>query len=355
MKLITVTDVAKLIKLHGFDNFIYDLMTYLKSDFSRWHEFDKSPRHATHVDGGVIELMPVSDKQYYTFKYVNGHPKNPFNNKQTVVATGQLSRVTDGYPLMFSEMTVLTALRTAATSAIATDYLARDKAQILALIGTGAQSEFQVLAHQLVRDIKQVRYFDVDSLAMRKFADNMANYAHDIDFVACADAKDAVTDADIIILCTACKGHVEVVKDAWLKPGVHINGLGGDCPGKTELEKAILLRSKTVVEYLPQSLIEGEIQLLSHDEATSLVHAELWQLITGAKVGRVTADEISVFDSVGFALEDFSVLRLVYELTNRYDIGRKLDFIPQLTDPKNLVSVLDDISMMGSQWIAKLA
>jgi len=355
MKLITVTDVAELIHQHGFDNFMTDLMHYLKADFSRWHEFDKSPRHATHVDGGVIELMPVADKHTYTFKYVNGHPKNPLDNKQTVVATGQLSRVSDGYPLMFSEMTVLTALRTAATSAIATDYLARNNSTVLALIGTGAQSEFQVLAHLLVRDIRQVRYFDTDARAMNKFAQNMRSYAPEVEFIACSDAQSAVSAADIIIVCTACKGHVEVVKDTWLQAGVHINGLGGDCPGKTELEKAILFRSKTVVEYLPQSLIEGEIQLLTPKEAEQLVHAELWQIITSAKSGRTSDSEITVFDSVGFALEDFSVLRLVYDLTNHYDIGSKLDFIPQLADAKDLVAALNKIDLGAREWTKKHA
>lgn len=175
MKIIAVESLTQLLAQHGFENYLRDLMSALRYDFCRWDSFTKMPRPAMHVPGGVLELMPICDnKLYYTFKYVNCHPKNPLIGKQTVVATGQLSRIDTGYPLMFSEMTILTALRTAATSAIATDLMARKNAQTLALIGTGAQSEFQVLCLQLVRDIKQVRYYDIDSKAMDKFERNMA-------------------------------------------------------------------------------------------------------------------------------------------------------------------------------------
>ena len=125
IKIITVQDIAKIVHRRGFNQFVLDLITYLKQDFARWHEVDKSPRHAIHVDGGVIELMPVADAKYYTFKYVNGHPKNPFSGLQTVVATGQLSQVENGYPLMYTEMSILTGLRTAATAAIAAELLSR--------------------------------------------------------------------------------------------------------------------------------------------------------------------------------------------------------------------------------------
>ena len=98
---------------------------------------------------GVIELMPICDDEYYAFKYVNGHPYNPQSNKLTVVAVGMLSQVKDGYPLMISEMTLLTALRTAGTSALAARYLAKPNSKVMAMIGTGSQSEFQVIAHHV--------------------------------------------------------------------------------------------------------------------------------------------------------------------------------------------------------------
>src|SRR3989338_5226030 len=173
MKIITEEVLTELIKIYGFENYLKDLMKKLREDFSRWEEFNKIPRPSMQVPGGVLELMPICDKKYYTFKYVNCHPKNPKTGLMTVVATGQLSRVDTGYPLMFSEMTMLTALRTAATTAIATDLMARKDSRILSIIGTGAQSEFLVRGISLVRDIKEVRYFDIDSLAMDKFEKNL--------------------------------------------------------------------------------------------------------------------------------------------------------------------------------------
>ena len=169
---------------------------------------------------------------------VNGHPKNTAE-KQTVVATGQLLNVDDGYPILITEMTLLTALRTASVSAIASDLMARKDASTLAVIGNGAQSEYQTIAHKLIRDIKEVRYFDTDPKAMDKYEQNMKlNFAgHKVDLVRCNDAKSAVTGADIIIVCMICKAHAEVIKYDWLTKGQHINGLGGDCPGKTELQK----------------------------------------------------------------------------------------------------------------------
>ncbi|MDB5178831.1 MAG: ornithine cyclodeaminase [Patescibacteria group bacterium] len=338
MKILAVEALTELIGRHGLDNYLADLMKQLRGDYSRWHEFTKMPRPAMHVPDGVLELMPVCDDTYYSFKYVNCHPKNPLENLQTVVATGQLSRVDTGYPLMFSEMTILTALRTAATSALATDLMARQDATILAIIGTGAQSEFQVRAARLVREITEVRYFDTDPNAMDKFERNLADSK--LKLTRCDDAGAAVRGADIITVCTACKAHVDVIKDAWVKPGMHINGLGGDCPGKTELELSILGRARVVVEYFDQAVIEGEIQRFSPAEAKERVYAELHELVTGAKAGRATDQDITVFDSVGIALEDYSALRLTYDLAKRYELGEDRNLTPLLDDPKDLVSLL---------------
>jgi ornithine cyclodeaminase len=337
VKIVSVEALAELVERHGFDNYMRELIKCLREDFGRWNEFTKMPRPAMHVPGGVIELMPVCDDTYYTFKYVNGHPGNPATGKMTVLATGQISRVRDGYPLMISEMTLLTGLRTAATSALATDLMARKDAKVLAIIGTGAQSEFQVRAARLVRDIKTVRYFDTDPKAMDKFERNMAGSG--LELVRCSDAEEAVRGADVITVVTACKAHVDVIKNDWVKPGVHINGLGGDCPGKTELEASILPRAQVVVEYFDQSHIEGEIQRWSEAEAREMIVGELHELVTGKKA-RHGVKDITLFDSVGIALEDYSALRLTYELVQKYEIGEELDMTPPVGDPKDLVSLL---------------
>lgn len=340
MIVISVESLEKILQKHGFNNFLQDLMLALKRDFIKWDKFTKMPRPAMHVPGGVLELMPICDNElYYTYKYVNCHPKNPLTGQQTVVATGQLSRIDTGYPLMASEMTVLTALRTAAASALATDYMARRNSQVLAIVGTGAQSEFQVRGMSLVREIKEVRYFDIDPKAMDKFEQNMRHKPYKL--VRCNNAKEATFGADIVTVCTACKAHVDVIKNDWVKSGMHINALGGDTVGKTELELNILPRCRIMVEYFDQSFVEGEIQRLDKKEAKDLVDAEFYELINGSKRGRINNEEITLYDSVGIALEDYSVLRLTYELAKRYKIGEERNLTPVLKDPKNLISVLD--------------
>jgi ornithine cyclodeaminase len=339
MKILSVESLTTLLQRHGFDTYLRDLMEALKRDFGRWESFTKMPRPAMHVPGGVLELMPICDNElYYTFKYVNCHPDNPRTGQQTVVATGQLCRIDTGYPLLFSEMTILTALRTAANAALATDLMARKNAHVLAIIGTGAQSEFQVKGLQLVRDITQVRYFDIDAKAMDKFEKNMSKTS--LQLIRCKSVAEAVAGADIITVCTACKAHVTVINTEWVNAGVHINALGGDTIGKTELDAAILPRSRIVVEYFEQAFVEGEIQRFSRKEAKKMVHAQMYELITGKKKGRETDEEITVFDSVGIALEDYSALRLTYELAEKYGIGEQLHMVPVLTDPKDLISVL---------------
>ena len=340
VKICSVSAIAKIIESHSLDKLLSDLIQELKKDFARWSDFDKRPRSSFGNDDGVLELMPISDQELFSYKYVNAHPKNPFDNKQTVTAIGQLSNMSDGYPILISEMTLLTALRTAATAALATDLLSKKDSSVLSLIGTGAQSDFQAVATRLVRPIKTIKFYDIDQNAMQKFQKNMSHY--DFELIPCKSHEEAVEGSSIITVCTAARKHEIVIKDEWVKKGMHINGLGGDCPGKTELDKKTLERSKVIVELFEQSFIEGDIQLFAtKGEAKKAVHAELWQLINNLKSKRESSDEITVFDSVGFAIEDLSVLKMIYNMSNKYNIGQNIDMIPNITDPKNLFSVLN--------------
>ena len=337
-KTITIPDFEKLIAHHGMQAFYRDLLHYLREDFARWEKFHKIPRVAAHVPKGAIELMPIWDDRYFSYKYVNGHPNNPKSGHLTVVAFGALADLASGYPLLLSEMTILTAIRTAATSALASSFLARDNATTMAVIGTGSQSEFQVLAHRIVRPIETIRYFDLDAHTMQRFKHNLQGTK--LQLIECRSAEEAVEGCDIITTATAAPGHHEVIKDAWIKPGMHINGIGGDCPGKTELALSTLKHARIFVEFLPQTQIEGEIQRLTPQEVASHVQGELWELVTKRKKGREFINDITLYDSVGFALEDYSILRLVHDLSDRYKIGTDLPIIPKLSDPKNLISLL---------------
>jgi len=334
VKIIDVHDVRTLVEKVGIRPFLTQLIATTEDDFGQWQRFTKYPRHATHYEQGVIELMPIANDAHYAFKYVNGHPRNPESGLLTVMATGQLSDAVNGYPLMISEMTLLTAFRTAATSALAAKYLAKSPARSLALIGTGAQAEFQALAFDAQFGLDVIRYFDVDPEAMEKFARNLEGFG--IRLQACSSTREAIEGVDIITTATASKRKTHILEDSWIQPGVHINGIGGDCPGKTELDPATVRRAKVVIEFLDQTLLEGEIQNIGPDA----VYGELWEIVTGAKPGRVSDDEVTLFDSVGFALEDYSVLRYVYELAQKHGIGRDADLVPETEDPKDLFVTL---------------
>jgi ornithine cyclodeaminase len=329
---IGVEDMRRLVRSTGTKAFLTQLAGYVRHDFSRWTEFEKSARVASHSREGVIELMPTSDGQLYSFKYVNGHPNNPRTGKLTVTAFGVLADVASGYPLLISEMTLLTALRTAATSAFAASILARPDSRVMALVGAGAQSEFQALAFQALIGIEEIRVYDPDVLAVDKFMANADGFG--MRLVRCADVAEAVANADIVTVCTAVKGRQAVIEAAMLRPGVHINAIGGDCPGKTELHRDILEVGKFFTEFTPQTRVEGEIQQAAPDYPV----AELWEVLAGVKDGRTGDTDVTVFDSVGFAIEDFSALRLVYDLTEGK--RRMLDLVPELDDPKNLYGEL---------------
>jgi ornithine cyclodeaminase len=329
---IGVKELGQLVGTMGPRRFIKRLVHYLAEDFSRWEKFDKVARVASHSPIGVIELMPTSDGTLYSFKYVNGHPSNPKQGKLTVTAFGVLSDVSTGYPLLISEMTLLTALRTAATSAYAAKLLARPESRVMALIGAGAQSEFQTLAFQELLGIREVVVFDPDPAAVEKYMGNAAAFG--VTLRAAPSAAEAVADADIVTVCTAVKGRQAIISRDMLKPGVHINAIGGDCPGKTELNRDVLEKAEVFVEFTPQTRIEGEIQQMGADFAVT----ELWEVETGRKAGRTGAKAITVFDSVGFAVEDFSALRLVHDLMEGR--GKRLDLVPELDNPKDLYGPL---------------
>lgn len=331
---VSVAHMMQLVNATGIERFLTELAAYIEQDFLRWELFDKTPRVASHSADGVIELMPTSDGEVYGFKYVNGHPKNMAQGRQTVTAFGLLADVHNGYPVLLSEMTILTALRTAAMSALAAKFLAPKGATVMAMIGNGAQSEFQCLAFKAICGVKTVRLYDIDPAATAKAAHNLASSG--LTVISCASAQESVSGATIITTCTADKQYATILTDNMVGSGVHINAIGGDCPGKTELHKDILMRSDIFVEYPPQTRIEGEIQQLPADHPVT----ELWQVMTGQIAGRKNARQITLFDSVGFAIEDFSALRYVRDKLPGTGLFLELDMLADPDDPRDLFGML---------------
>ncbi len=331
---LSAPEAAALVRKVGLEFSLKRIAANIREDFSRWGDFDKSARVANHSEFGVIELMPVSDHHRYAFKYVNGHPKNTILGLSTVMAFGVYADVDTGSPLLLSELTITTALRTAAMSALAAQSLARKDSRIMALIGNGAQSEFQALAFKYLIGIDTLRLYDVDRGATAKLVANLQPFGFNL--VVCESVGEAVLGADIITTVTADKTQAIILTPDMIAPGVHINAVGGDCPGKTELHANILKQANVFVEYAPQSRIEGEIQQMPAEFPVT----ELWQVFTGQAAARTSATEVTVFDSVGFALEDFSALRFMYDNAEAHGFGERIALIPSLDNPKNLFSTV---------------
>jgi ornithine cyclodeaminase len=204
----------------------------------------------------------------------------------------------------------------------------------MAIIGNGAQCEFQALAFKALCGIDAVRLYDIDPAATRKAARNLA--AAGLKVAACASSEEAILGAQIITTCTADKQRATILTDNMIGAGVHINAIGGDCPGKTELHRDILLRSDIFVEYPPQTRIEGEMQQLEPDHPVT----ELWRVIAGLAEGRRDSRQITLFDSVGFATEDFSALRYVRDQLDSTKRFVELDLLADPDDPRDLYGML---------------
>jgi ornithine cyclodeaminase len=334
---IGVSDIQRLVHEIGTGTFISRLAGQIEVDFKRWGEFEKSARLASHSEAGVIELMPISDGTSYSFKYVNGHPQNTAAGLLTVTAFGVLAEVSTGYPLLLSELTVTTALRTAAMSALAAKRLARADSRVMALVGNGAQSEFQAIAFHRMVGIREVRLYDIDPLATAKLERNLRSMPDlsELKIVRAGSTAEAVRGADIVTTVTADKRNAIILTPPMIVPGMHLNAVGGDCPGKTELHRDILLRpdARVFVEYAPQSRIEGEIQQLPADFPV----VEFADVVRQQQPGRCDPAQVTIFDSVGFALEDFSALRFLYALLDEHPPGRRhIDLVPDLENPKDL-------------------
>ncbi len=332
-RFLSPTDVAALVRTRGLPVCLNELAEAIGNDFLRWPDFDKTARVAAHSEVGVIELMPIADTSQYAFKYVNGHPYNAQHGLPTVMAFGVLADVATGAPLLVSELTLTTALRTAATSAMAARTLARPDSRTMALIGNGAQSEFQALAFQHLVGTTQVRLFDVDPAATAKLVRNLAGSG--LVVTACASTAEAVQGADIVTTVTADKTNATILSADMLAPGMHINAVGGDCPGKTELAADVLRAARVFVEYEPQTRLEGDLQQMPADFPVT----ELWRVLAGQASGRTRPEDITVFDSVGFALEDYSALRYLHAQAAALGLGQPLALIPALANPRDLYSL----------------
>lgn len=337
VKFVDVTNIARWVQREGVENIVTGMAGYLEEDYKRWEHFQKAPRFGFHSPFGVMELMPTANTEEFAFKYVSGYPANPLRGYQTVTAFGMLADVDTGYPTFQSEMTLLTALRTAAVSAMVAKHLARPDSKKMAMIGAGSQSEFQALAFRGMLGIEDISIYDVDPKSLEKFKRNLEPLGFHITIAQ--TTEEAVEGADIITTCTADQAQNHVLQLEHVKPGVHLNAVGGDCEGKTELDERILDKAKVFVEYPEQTRIEGEIQQKPEDFPV----VEFWKVLAGKETGRDSVEQITLFDDVGFAINDYSALRYLRDSVAGTDLEVDIELFAEPDDPKDLFSMVANV------------
>jgi alanine dehydrogenase len=226
-----------------------------------------------------------------------------------------------GYPLAIMDATESTAFRTAATSAIASKYLARKNSTILGIVGAGRQASTHIMAHRLIFDFKEIRVFDISSEAVSRLIKDFPESP------IIERSLEETVKSDIV--CTLTPAHQPVVKSKWIIPGTHINAVGADAQGKEELEPSILNDAMVVVDDLRQASHGGEINVpLSKGLfKKQQIHATLGEIITGIKTGRTDNKIITVFDSTGLAIEDIAVARLLYEKARNKGTGLTVNLV----------------------------
>ena len=271
---------------------------------------------------GDLRVMPsyIPSLDISGVKVVNVHPNNPKKYKlPSVMATILLVDPANGYPIGVLDGTWITMMRTGAASGVASKYLARADASVLALVGAGAQAETQLEAILKVRKIKKVKLYDIVRAISERF---VKKYKHlKLDFKICSTVKECVEDADII--CTVTPVRKPIVKFAWIKKGAHINAMGADAPGKEELEPLLVKRAKIIIDDWDQASHSGEINVPLSKGIISRkdIHAEIGDVVTGKKKGRTSPKDITIFDSTGLGVQDLTTANIVYNIAKKKKLG----------------------------------
>ncbi len=214
----------------------------------------------------------------------------------------------------------ITGTRTGAASGVATRFLARDDASTLGLIGAGFQGRNQVAAVREVRPVTTVRIHDVFPEAAERFAAELR--ADGLDAEAVADAEDAVSGLDVV--CAATTSKTPVIRAEWLSPGTHVNSVGANAPVKREVEAAVFREARVCVDFLEQVLTEaGDLMAAIRDGeyAQDAIHAELGDVVAGKAPGRERPEDITLFKSVGVAIEDVACAAFIYERAVEKGLG----------------------------------
>ncbi len=261
-------------------------------------------------------------------KIVSVFPGNPARGLPLIHAVVIVVDAETGCPAALMDGTYLTALRTGAASGVATDLLARHDARVAAIFGAGAQARTQLEAVCTVRRIERVWVYDVDRRAAERYAFEMKGRGRPIpaDIAVAESPTQAVRDADVI--CTATTSRAPVFADADLKPGAHINGIGSYTPEMQEVPAETVARARVIVDSRSASLAEAGDLLIPLKQgllAETDIWGEIGQVAAGVVPGRMSAEEVTFFKSVGVAVQDVAVAGLILRRAVERGLGVEVE------------------------------
>ena len=332
------TDINNIVHHYGLNSLMDTIINKLSVGFSSYNSqytsipvrsgFNYKKPHT-----GLIEWMPLYNQgENIVIKVVGYHPANPNkHNLPTIVSsmssydteTGQLIALVDG--------AFATALRTGAASAVASQHLAREDSSTLGLIGCGVQSITQLHAISRIFNLKKVLFYDTDPKALNSFVNRCKVLEVEADFILSSIEEIAASSE---ILCTATSigvGEGPLFSNLETNPRLHINAVGSDFPGKIEIPLDLLKKSFVCPDFKEQAVVEGECQQLNQND----IDADIIEVVQNPELFQHIKNEISIFDSTGWALEDHIVMEMFLECASKLEIGRriKLDAVSQ--DVKN--------------------
>lgn len=276
---------------------------------------------------GDLRVMPafLESLDVSAVKIVNVHPNNKNYNLPSIMATIILIDPKTGFPLSIMDGTLITCMRTGAAAGVATKYMSRKNSKIIGLVGAGAQASYQIMAILEILKIEEVYVYDINEKVKVNFVNMMNTQYPNVKFIAVKSEREAVENMDIVITITPTREpHV---KAEWIKAGTHINAIGADAPGKQELDPEILKKARIIVDDMDQAIHSGEVNvpitkgILSKKD----ICGELADVVIGKVKGRVSEDEITIFDSTGVAITDAITADLVYKKAKELNLGMNVN------------------------------
>ena len=281
---------------------------------------------------GDLRTMPsyLEGLEVSAVKVVSVHPDNRTKyDLPTVMATIILIDPKNGTSIAVMDGTWITDIRTGASGGVAAKYLARKDSKVVGLVGAGAQSRTQLMAlSTLYGRLEEVRVWSRTKEMREKFIEEMKPFCVNVGQVVPVEmVENAVRGADIVV--TTTPSRVPIVSNDWISPGMHINCIGADAPGKQELDPAILKRAKIIVDDWEQAFHSGEINVPLTEGIIKQegVWGEIGEIVAGLKKGRESADEVTVFTATGLAIEDAVTANIAFRKALAQRVGQFIEFI----------------------------